>query len=33
VAGSLAVLALYLASPDLIRHFRRRKKVTRVPAA
>ena len=33
VAGSLAVLALYVASPDLIRHFRRRKKVTRVPAS
>ena len=33
VAGSLAVLALYLASPDLIRHFRRRQKVTRVPAS
>lgn len=33
VAGSLAVLALYLASPDLIRHFRRRRKVTRAPVS
>ena len=33
VAGSLAVLGLYLAAPDLIRHFRRRQKVTRVPVA
>lgn len=33
VAGSLAVLGLYLASPDLIRHFRRRQKVTRVPVS
>ncbi len=31
VAGSLAVLGLYLASPDLIRHFGRRRKVTRSP--
>ena len=33
VAGSLAVLALYLASPDLIGRFRRRQKVTRVPVS
>lgn len=33
VAGSLAVLGLYLASPDLIRRFRRRRKVTRVPVS
>lgn len=33
VAGSLGVLALYLASPDLIRHFRRRHKVTRAPVS
>jgi len=33
VAGSLAVLAVYLASPDLIRHFRRRRKVTRAPVS
>jgi UDP-N-acetylmuramyl pentapeptide phosphotransferase/UDP-N-acetylglucosamine-1-phosphate transferase len=33
VAGSLAILALYLASPDLIRRFRRRQKVTRVPVS
>ena len=31
VAGSLAVLGLYLASPALIRRFRRRMKVTRAP--
>ena len=33
VAGSLAVLVLYLASPDLIRRFRHRPKVTRMPVA
>ncbi|MDQ0755849.1 glycosyltransferase family 4 protein [Arthrobacter sp. B3I4] len=33
VAGSLLVLALYLASPDLIRRHRRRSKVTRLPVA
>ncbi|WP_346959164.1 glycosyltransferase family 4 protein [uncultured Arthrobacter sp.] len=33
VAGSLLVLVLYLASPDLIRRFRRRTKVTRLPVA
>ncbi|MDQ0663825.1 UDP-GlcNAc:undecaprenyl-phosphate GlcNAc-1-phosphate transferase [Arthrobacter ulcerisalmonis] len=31
VAGSMLVLALYLASPDLIRRYRRRSKVTRLP--
>ncbi|MET3809024.1 glycosyltransferase family 4 protein [Arthrobacter sp. UYEF3] len=31
VAGSLLVLGLYLASPDLIGRFRRRSKVTRLP--
>ncbi|WP_261382626.1 glycosyltransferase family 4 protein [Arthrobacter sp. UKPF54-2] len=33
VAGSLLILVLYLASPDLIRRFRRRSKVTRIPVA
>ena len=33
VAGSLLILVLYLASPDLIRRFRRRSKVTRLPVA
>lgn len=33
VAGSLAVLVLYLVSPDLIRRFRHRPKVTRMPVA
>lgn len=33
VGGSLAVLVLYVASPDLIGHFRRRRKVTRAPVA
>ncbi|MGM9471084.1 UDP-phosphate glycosyltransferase [Pseudarthrobacter sp. YS3] len=33
VAVSLAVLALYLVSPDLIRRFRRRRKVTRAPVS
>ncbi|MGX5716524.1 MraY family glycosyltransferase [Arthrobacter sp. MAHUQ-56] len=31
VAASLLVLGLYLASPDLIRRYRRRSKVTRLP--
>lgn len=33
MAGSLAVLGLYLASPALIRRFRRRTRVTRAPVA
>ena len=33
VAGSLAVLGSYVASPDLIRRFRRRQRVTRVPVS
>ncbi|HET8880056.1 MAG TPA: glycosyltransferase family 4 protein [Arthrobacter sp.] len=33
VAGSIAVLGLYLASPDLIRRYRRKSKVTRLPVA
>lgn len=33
VAGSLAVLVLYVASPALIGHFRRRRKVTRAPVS
>ncbi len=33
VGASLAVLGLYLASPDLIRRFRRRGRVTRLPVA
>lgn len=33
VAGSVLVLVLYLASPDLIRRYRRRSKVTRLPVA
>jgi hypothetical protein len=33
VAGSVLVLALYLASPDLIRRYRRPSKVTRLPVA
>lgn len=33
VAGSLLVLGLYLVSPDLIRRFRHRPKVTRIPVA
>ncbi|MHA7222766.1 MraY family glycosyltransferase [Arthrobacter sp. RHLT1-20] len=33
VAGSLAVLGLYLSSPDVIRRFRRRRKVTRIPVS
>jgi UDP-GlcNAc:undecaprenyl-phosphate GlcNAc-1-phosphate transferase len=33
VIASMAVLVLYLASPDLIRRLRRRRKVTRLPVA
>ena len=33
VAGSVLVLGLYLASPDLIRRYRRRSRVTRIPVA
>jgi len=33
VAGSIAVLGLYVSAPDLIRRYRRKSKVTRLPMA